>query len=145
MYSNKKQLLYIVKLFRIKSMQAWWAEEASLKKNISNLNVQKYIFFIYQTFDWWVIYIPEMLYCNIVLSPSLLKWWLRPWTCQQKQSINQTPNSLPWPRPKSCLRMSGTRFLMYIRLEWATRPSPSSLVRRRQQFVWLFLNGRNTK
>uniref|UniRef100_A0A674DJM6 Cytoplasmic FMR1 interacting protein 2 n=1 Tax=Salmo trutta TaxID=8032 RepID=A0A674DJM6_SALTR len=30
-------------------------------------------------------------------------------TCPQKQSINQIPNSPPWPRPKSSPRMSGTR------------------------------------
>ncbi len=32
-----------------------------------------------------------------------------------------------------------------VDLEWATRPSASSLVRRWQQLVWLFANGRNTK
>ncbi len=34
-------------------------------------------------------------------------------TCPQKQSINQIPNSPPWPRPKSCPRMSGTRLQTY--------------------------------
>ncbi len=54
-------------------------------------------------------------------------------------------NTPPWPRPKSYPRMSGTILQTYTCLEWATRPSPSSLVRSWQQLVWLFSNGINTK
>src|SRR4029434_10410217 len=62
-----------------------------------------------------------------------------------KESYFTPSTSPPWARPKSSPRTSEIRLYTCTRLEWVTKPWASSLVRRRQLLVRLFVNGSNTK